>query len=216
MKKSTISINKESIEKASQQNKLIKYLKNYKIQILIVILILFCLGYLLKTQLVVATVNGSPIWRYTLVKELENKAGKSALDSMLTQKLIEQEAGKQNITVSPEEIDSQYASIEAQFSGQGQDFNQLMASQGTNAVDLKNQIKVQRMLEKLVGTELTISDEEAQKYFDENSTYFPDQEFETVKDDIKAQLKQEQTSTKVNDYISSLKTEAKIVYYKNY
>ena len=53
-----------------------------------------------KGLLVAATVNGSPISRWAVIGNLEKQAGKQALDSLITEKLIESKLGE--ISVSKE------------------------------------------------------------------------------------------------------------------
>src|SRR3989339_718982 len=63
-----------------------------------------------KGLFVAATVNGSPISRLAIIETLEKQAGKQALDSMITEKLIK--SGTDNISVSQEDIDSEIKKIE--------------------------------------------------------------------------------------------------------
>ena len=60
-----------------------------------VILILVAL-FFAKGIFVVATVNGSPISRLSLIQELEKQGGKQALEAIIDKKLIETELKKQN------------------------------------------------------------------------------------------------------------------------
>ena len=56
--------------------------------IIAVIIILAALVYYYKGLFIAATINGSPITRLAVIKELEKASGKQALDSLITKKLI--------------------------------------------------------------------------------------------------------------------------------
>jgi hypothetical protein len=202
----------KSLKKFNTQDFLSKY--KYLLGFILVVLLVF--GYLLRTQLIAATVNGAPVWRYTVVKELEQQAGQQALDSIIVKKLILDKAQKENIVVSNEEIDAQVAQIEQQFTSQGQDFEQLLSMQGTTRQALREQIRLQLILEKLVGGDVEASDEEINDFYEQNTMVYEGQELEDVKDDVKQQLNQQKSREKINTYLDDLKNEASINYFLNY
>jgi len=119
---------------------------------LLVVFILIAGGLLLKKELVVATVNGQPIFRLTLIREMEKNSGKQVLEGLIGKTLILQEAKKQNVSIGQEEINQEMAKIEENFKSQGQDLNQLLAFQGITKADLEEQIQLQKTAEKLAGS----------------------------------------------------------------
>ena len=66
----------------------------------LIIVLLAVLAYVGMQQLVVATVNGVPVSRITLLKEMESQIGEQVLDSLITRQLIVQEAKKQKKILS--------------------------------------------------------------------------------------------------------------------
>ena len=95
------------------------YLKTRTAVIAVAILLLGGLGYYYKNLLVVATVNGSPISRWSVLSQLEASSGKSVLDSIITKKLIEDEASSKNVSVSAEDIDGEIKIIEERLKEAG-------------------------------------------------------------------------------------------------
>ena len=181
---------------------------------LLVVIILTLLFYFSKGLFVAATVNGQPIWRLTLVKELEKQAGKKVLDSLITRTLILQEASKQKIAISEEEINQAVKQVEDELTKQGQSLDQLLLAQGITRDELNEQIKLQKIVEKIAGKDIKITDEEVKDYFEENKSSFPkDKKFEEVEEDIKEQLEQEKLSEKIQTWIQSLRNAAKINYF---
>ena len=116
------------------------------------VFVLIAGGLLLKKELVVATVNGQPIFRLTLIREMEKNSGKQVLEGLIGKTLILQEAKKQNVSIGQEEINQEMAKIEENFKNQGQDLNQLLAFQGMTRADLEEQIQLQKTAEKLAGS----------------------------------------------------------------
>lgn len=181
---------------------------------LLVVIILTLLFYFSKGLFVAATVNGQPIWRLTLVKELEKQAGKKVLDSLITRTLILQEAKKQKVSVTDEEVNKEISQIEETVNSQGQNLDQLLTAQGMTKNDLVEQIRTQKLVEKIAAKDIKITDEEVKDYFEENKSSFPkDKKFEEVEEDIKKQLEQEKLNEKIQTWIQSLRNAAKINYF---
>lgn len=182
----------------------------------LVIVLLAVLAYVGLQQLVVATVNGVPISRITLLKEMESQIGDQVLDSLVTRQLIIQEAKNNNITVSEEEIDQEIASLKEQFSASGQDFEQLLQLQGMTMERVREEIRLQKVIEKSVGSDIEITDEEINAFVEENSAFLPegqDTNDPQLREDVKEQLRQQKIGEKTNEWIEQLKADASIKYY---
>lgn len=209
-----IKMKKET--KATQEKKPNPPSMNKKLIIaILVVLILAMAGYLLKGELIVATVNGKPIFRHTLIAELEKTSGKQALDTLIARTLILQEAKRKNVSISDEEISQEIEKISQQVESQGQSLEQILAFQGLTRKDLEGQIRVQKIAEKLVGASVEVSDEEAAEYFENNKSMFSEgTTFDQVKEEIKNQLKQEKINQEIQAWFDNLKKSAKINYFK--
>ena len=112
----------------------------------LIIVLLAVLAYVGMQQLVVATVNGVPVSRITLLKEMESQIGEQVLDSLITRQLILQEAKKQNIAVTDEEIDQEIEKLKEQFSASGQDFDELLKLQGMTMERVREEIRLQKIM----------------------------------------------------------------------
>jgi len=142
----------KKIEKTTNKPLNKKALNKKTLIALLVIFVLVSAGLFLKKELVVATVNGQPISRLTLIREMEKSSGKQVLEGLIGKTLILQEAKKQNALIGQEEIDQEIAKIEENFKNQGQDLNQFLAFQGITKADLEEQIQLQKLAEKLAGS----------------------------------------------------------------
>jgi len=183
---------------------------------LIIILAVIVLGaflYNFRGQFIAATVNGKPVWRFTLLKELEKQAGKQTLDSLITRTLILQEANKQKVTVGVDELNQEIKKIEENLSGQGQDLDYLLSAQGMTRDQLKEQIRIQKLVEKMAGQNIEVADEEVDKYLEQNKSLITkDSNVEEVKAGIREQLRQQKLTEQVQSWLKSLRDGASINY----
>lgn len=182
----------------------------------IVIVALAALLYTYRSLFIVATVNGQPISRLTLIQELEKQGGKQTLATLVTKTLITQEAAKKNISVSSAQIDEELKKIEQSLSQQGQTLDQVLQLQGMTKASLVEQIRTQKMVEALVGP-VSVSDKEVAAYMEANQASLPqDGDTAAVKKNVKTQLQQQKVSQKAQELIQKLQKNAKINYLVSY
>lgn len=168
------------------------------------------LFYLARNLFLVATVNGEPISRSALTQELERQAGKQVLNSLITKVLVLQEAKRQGVTISDAEITAELKKIEDTFSKQGQKLSDVMRAQGVTTQSLRDQIKIQKLAEKIVGRGITVSDKEVNDYMEANKDKF---EGKVEKSMIKEQLRQQKINSKIPTWVQDLQKKAKINYF---
>ncbi len=162
--------------------------------------------YFNKHLLLSASVNGQMISRINVLSELEKQGSREALESLITKTLILQEAKKQKITVSSAELEAETKKIEEQLSTQGQSLDSILALQGWTKKDFEEQIRIQKLIEKMLDKDLQVTDEEVATYIKENeSTQFPEE--------VKQLLKQQKLSEKFQGWITALRESAKISYF---
>lgn len=167
--------------------------------------------YLLRGIFIAATVNGQPISRIAVIRELERQGGKQALNSIVTKNLILQEAKKQNVTVNQEEIDKELKRIEDNIKRQGQTLDQALMLQGMTRESLQGQIRLQKMIEKIVGKDIKVTEKAIDEYIAKNQESIPqEQDPKVVRKQVKEQLRQQKLNEKVNTWITSLRKNAKI------
>ncbi len=186
--------------------------------IILLALILLGLGlYFFRSLFIAATVNGQPISRLQVVQELEKQSGQQTLESLVTKNLILQEMEKNNITVNEEEISAEIKKIEDALKQQGRTLSDALAQQGLSRPELEEQLRIQKMIEKLFSKDAVVSDAEVDAYIEENKDALPtDQEESALKATIKEQLKQQKLTTKFQTWLEGLQKQAKIEYYVNY
>lgn len=181
-----------------------------------VILIIIAL-FFAKGIFVAATVNGSPISRLSVIKELEKQGGKQALEAIIDKKLIEAELNKQKMTATKEEVDAEIEKIKAQVTAQGGTLEMALSQQGLTEEKLREQITIQKKLEKLLADKVAVSEAEIDAYIkDSKATPPKDMKTEDFRKQISEQLKQQKFQSEAQQWVSDLTTNAKIKYYVNY
>jgi len=205
--------------KKKTKNPLFKKLLDYKSKFPAKNLILFLVvvvagfsGFYFKNKFISATVNSSPVWRYKVVKELEKQAGKQVIEMIITKKLIAQEAKKQGIKVTKEEVAEEMKKIEDSL---GKNMDAMMEAQGLNKEDLREEIELQKLMEKMVaqdGSEIT--EEEIDEYIVENVEYLGASPIdEETRGQIREQLKQQKMTESIQTWMKEIKDKAKVVYF---
>lgn len=202
----TTNLGEKKIKAPTKLRTLLKKQKGV-LAILAVIVILASLAYYFKGQFIAAMVNGRPIWRWTLVRELEKQAGGQILDSLITKTLILQEAKKQKITISNAEIDQEIKEIEEKMTAQGQNLDQVLGLQGMTREGLEEQIQISQIAEKIVGQDVEVTEEEVDNYLEENKDYLPEN---ISREEIKEQLGQQKIGEKFQTWVQSLRDGAEI------
>ncbi|PJE52200.1 hypothetical protein COV27_00205 [candidate division WWE3 bacterium CG10_big_fil_rev_8_21_14_0_10_39_14] len=179
-------------------------------------LIIGALLYKYKGAFVVATVNGKPISRLELIRELEKQGGKQALDSIITENLIMQTARNKNIVVAQGEIEGEIKKIEESLKGQNLTLENALSLQGLTRNDLDKQIVLQKSLEKILADKIVVTDEEAAKYVEDNKESFPkDGDLDALKEQAKEFLAGQKFSNEVQKWLLDIKTSASIKYFVN-
>ena len=183
----------------------------------VVIVLIIVALFFTKGLFVAATVNGNLISRLSVIKELEKQGGKQVLESIINKKLIETELSKQNISVTLEEIDEEIKKIEAQVTSQGGTLEAALTQQGLTKEKLREQITIQKKLEKLLADKVAVTDADIDAYIkDSKVPTSKDVKIEDFRKQISEQIKQQKFQQEAQKWVSELTTNAKIKYYVNY
>ena len=123
----------------------------------------------------VATVDGQRIEKEELYQFMARQNGQQALDSLVSQKIVDLEAGKQNIGVSEEEIQAELQSYYDYYGGE-EAFMQSLTASGYPPEQIRQDIAVTVKIKKLLEPRIAISEEEMETYFAENQADFAQEE----------------------------------------
>lgn len=124
----------------------------------------------------VATVNGVDISEHQLYETLvKGGNGASALENLITYELVNQEAQKQGVTISDADIDTELAQLKKSM-GSEEAFNQALTQYNMTIEDLHADLQQQAQLRKLLGSKVSITDEDISSYYEQNKASFATEE----------------------------------------
>jgi len=168
------------------------------------------LGYRFKDKFLAGTVNGQPIFRFQLSSRLYSQYGRQVLEDLVVEKLVRQEARKNNVSISRSELDEAITQIEKSL-GQGTDLNSILALQGIKRQDFENQVRIQILVKKLLEPQIEITDDEVKKYLEENKSFLTATGEAERLSEAQGKLKDQKMSEKLNSWISDLVQKAKVL-----
>ncbi|WP_315970101.1 foldase protein PrsA [Bacillus tuaregi] len=140
-----------------------------------VILLAVIFGTAFSKKDVIASVEGSPITKDELYDALVKQYGTSTISYLIDNKIVEQEAEKENITISEEEIEKEMQTyIDA--NGGEEAFNNAIEQSGVTKKDIEKEIINYLSIVKLLESNIEITDEEIETYFEENKESYNEPE----------------------------------------
>lgn len=193
--------------------KKIKLLPKTKMVVLLVVLLI--LGALLvknKNLFVVASVNGSPVWRWTLEQKLVSRYADQTIDEITSEILIAQAAKSKGVEASTVEVSQKISEIEKSLDGKIT-LKDALSQQGMTMEDLQNQIKLQILMEKMTEGQVAVSDQEVSDYLENNKSLLVSTEEGLMKEEAKKAVVDSKKSAALRQFFTDLKAKAKISKY---
>ena len=161
---------------------------------------------------IVATVNGTPIYRLAYVKQLQ-KSDATVINQMIQKALILGEGKNKGLVIDEKIINDQIATIEATLKEQGKTLDEALKIEKMTKEDIINDIKMQKIAENLASPSAEATQEEVDKFLKDNKAYLPtDKTAAELQEIAKTQIKSQAQSAAIDDWFSGLKAAAKIIY----
>jgi len=124
----------------------------------------------------VAVVNGEKITKEELYQAMYEQVGQRTLDDLVAERLIMQEAEKQGVTVSEDEVQRRYQEVVEQNFSSEQELLQALQMYNMTKDDLMDNIKKELIVRKVLGEDVKVTEEDMKKYFEENKERFAQRE----------------------------------------
>lgn len=119
----------------------------------------------------IATVNGQPISRSTFDQRLESSPmGRTVLQQLVQETLIEEYAKNNNISVSDADIDAKENQIKANFPSGSWD--EMLKARGLTETDVRQALREQIVMDKALSKDVTITPAQIKDYFNKNHASF--------------------------------------------
>ncbi len=214
-KENTIDTSRKS-QTSTTKTSGVRIRKSYAITAFVLI-VLASLLYIFRGLFVAAVVNGQPISRFTVISELEKQQGKQVLDSLITRKLVEQEAQREHVTVSDKEVNDQMNQMESTLAKQNQKLDSALQAQNMTRNDLKKLIVVDKLAEKMLAKRIKITDKDIQTYIDNNKdTLLQDQSPAQLNKLAHDKLYQEKLNEEYQPWLDGLRAKAQVSTFVSY
>jgi hypothetical protein len=200
-------------QEKAKVNKIVKRLPRFSQKTtiaLVVILFLLGLFYFKRQWLVVATVNGQPIWRWQYNQTLEEQYGTQILDQLINKQLIQQKAKIEKVAVDETRIDQEIDQIR-QSLGPDNSLEEVLTLQGMTMAGLREEIENQFIIEELLSAGIEITQEEIDQYLADNEEIIIAEDEEERVDEAFEAIRMDKMNEKFQDWYQTLRDEAKII-----
>lgn len=158
---------------------------------------------------VMALLNGQPIFRWEAAGVLFQRYGQQTMEGMITERLVTDEAKKENVTVSQSEIDVKEKDILKNF-GSNMSVDEFLKFQGMQKADFDNQIKLQLIVQKILGKNIAISNIDIDNYIASNGASLTSTNPATLRDEAQSALFDEKISEKLQTWLQEIKAKATV------
>ncbi|MHB8173719.1 MAG: SurA N-terminal domain-containing protein [Nitrospirota bacterium] len=147
--------------------------------------------------------------------EANRLAREKALDSLIDQALLIDEARKFNLaTVTPEEVEEAFKQIRAKYPDE-KAFEAALEKDEITRAELKNNLRDQILVVKYVDRRIRafvrVTPDEEKKYYERHEKDFAAKSFTEAEPDIKRLLTERETNRKLDEYLRDLKSKADII-----
>lgn len=163
-----------------------------------------------KSILVSAVVDGRPIWSWELNRVLVDRYGKQTLEGMISEKLIEGEAGKTGAVLNDAEVKAREEEI-VKGLGSGMSLDEILKIQGLSKDEFDRQISLQLTVQKILGKDLVISEADIDNYIATNRATLVATEEASLRMEAKQMILDTHVSSKLQPWFNELKAKAKIL-----
>lgn len=165
-----------------------------------------------KSRLLAATVNGVPISRFELSQRLTDRFGQQMLEAMIGETLIMEEARKQNVIATPQEVAAKVSDIEKSLKG-SMTLNDSLKMQGITRPEFESQVRIQLMIDKMFTKDTTVSTAEVDDFIKKNAGQLTATTDAERKTEAERQIHNDKLGKVFTDWFTKLKDQAKVTRY---
>lgn len=162
-----------------------------------------------KNWFIAAAINGSPLLNLDLQTRLNQQFRSQTLNQLINEKIILDEAAKNNAIPSVAEINEKISEVETSVGGSTA-LTSLLTQQGQDKDMLKQQIKLQLAIEKLYSKAATVSAQEIAKFIEENQNQMRATDSAAQKEEAQTAIINQKLSQIFSQKFQELRSKAKI------
>ena len=155
---------------------------------------------------VIAVVNGKMVTRGEVMRTLYAQSGEAILDSIVTQKLVEDELNRMGVVADPAKVEERIGQMKADLP-QGSTWEAELATRGITEKQIRELLSLQIRLGAAVEKDATVSAEEIATYVKENEKFMTGKTPDERKTEAEGILKQSKQGTAIEALISRVREE---------
>lgn len=197
----------ETNKKTDSKNTIVVSRKQLLFGLLIIVIAFLAFNF--RYLIVPAAVNGKPIFSWSYLQNLHKSYGSQVMNQLIAEEIIKQEAAKQAVFVSPEEVTSEIQTLSSQLSESG-GLESFLASRGITEQELREQIRLNLVVKKLVASKINVTEEEINSEYQKNQEFFGELSEEEAKKQIKENFENQKLQQEINLWFDEQKQEANI------
>lgn len=163
-----------------------------------------------KSLVVVAVVNRQPVFRWDLEKRMISQAGNQVLEDITSETLIYQAAAAKGVKVSKTEVDARVTEIEKTLEGK-MNLQEALAPQGLTVADFRRRLELQLLMEKMVGSQVVVTDKEMDDYVEKNKNILSATEAAGMREEARKTLIANKQNNALRQLFSDLRAKAQII-----
>jgi len=185
----------------------------FNTKILYLIILLLAVSAVLlanKGLLVAAVVDGRPVWSWELNGVLVDRYGKQTLEGIISEKLIESEARKQGVVMTPAEVAAREEEIVKGLGG-GMSLEEILKIQGLSKSEFNRQIALQLTVQKLLGRDLVIAESDLDNYIATNRATLVATQEAALRSEARQAILDGYIGEKLQPWFNELKAKAKVL-----
>lgn len=207
-KKQTEEVNFSEVDSSSEPRKSRFLTRKYLYAVAIVLAIIGLL-FAASRFWVIAWIDNKPLTKFELYSLLEKRDEGRTTEELIEEKLLLSEGAKQRQSVNDAEVEAEIKKIEEQQGGAEQ-LDQLLAINRTSRDDFKKLVSLQLLKAKLFGAGINITEDDVNKYIEENKTALPpnilnnpeSSEAAQLREGVKEQLKLLRVNENYNNWLN--------------
>ncbi len=157
----------------------------------------------------VATIDGMSIPRQELTDRLMERFGSQMLEAMIGEKLILNEAAKQNVSISQDELNAKLTDIEKNLEGT-MTLEDSLKLQGVTKEEYLEQLRLQLMIEKMLEKDVSVSAQEVDEYLKANADAQNATDPATQRTKAETDIRNNKISQKFVEWFNQLKENSKV------
>jgi len=144
------------------------------VSLMVLIAVIACAFLLVDKS--VAVVNGEKITKESLYQKMFSRSGQDVLEELISQKLIDQEAAKQGITVSEAEIQKQVDQFVAEQFPSREVFLMTLQQYQLTENDFRDSMRLDLLTKKLLAGKVQVTEDEVKQYYETHQDEFNQKE----------------------------------------